>query len=100
MTSPTPSPCPDPNEGAAISPLSRWAYEHGEQPIEHAASLVYTSFDAWLHVRIGRESDPAAFPGYGPDATLKNLSLRVVGHLLDAGWTPPVITPETAQEAP
>lgn len=76
-----------------IDGLSKWAYESGRDPIEWAAQTVYTEFDVWLTVRIARETDPDSFPAYGPHASLKNLSNRVIGNLLDAGWTPPEIPP-------
>jgi hypothetical protein len=95
---PSPSPSPAPNDNPDIDGLSQWAYDNGQDPIDYAASTVYIAFEAWMHVRIGRERDPESFPGYGPDATLKNLSLRIIGRLLDAGWTAPVITPESISE--
>ncbi len=76
-----------------ISTLARWAYDHGRSPIDYAAAdVIQTHIDAWLTICAARIQDPASFPGYVLPLTTETLSCRILGDLLDAGWTPPVKT--------
>ena len=76
-----------------ISTEARWAYQHGVDRIDYAARyVVQTHIDVHLEIRAARAQDPAAFPGYVLPLTTEVLSLRIVGDLLDAGWTPPEVT--------
>ena len=73
--------------------LARFAYSHGQDPIDYASSLVQMHIEVNLMVRAARYEDPATFPGYLLDLSLEALSRRVIGDLMDAGWTPPEVTP-------
>lgn len=69
--------------------LARHQYVHGQSGIEIAEVIVTTRVWALLHVQAGRALDPAAFPTYGPDASIECAARRIVANLLDAGWRPP-----------
>ena len=64
--------------------LARFAYSTGQDPIDYATENVIRShIDAHL--------SPDSFPGDVNPATAA-LSRRILGDLLDAGWTPPEVT--------
>jgi len=64
--------------------LAAFAYSTGQDPIDYAAeNVIRAHINAHLH--------PAGFPGDIDPAT-DSLSRRILGDLLDAGWTPPEVT--------
>lgn len=64
--------------------LARFAYSTGQDPIDYAAeNVIRGHIDAHLH--------PDAYPGDVDPATTA-LSRRILGDLMDAGWTPPEVT--------
>ena len=64
--------------------LAAFAYSTGQDPIDYAAeNVIRAHIDAHLH--------PASYPGDMDPAT-SALSRRILGDLLDAGWTPPEVT--------
>jgi hypothetical protein len=72
--------------------LARFAYDHGTDPIDYAVShVIQIHIDVYLTVCAARAEDPASFPGYVLEATLPALSRRILGDLMDAGWTPPAL---------
>lgn len=72
-----------------IDGASLVAYRNGRDPIDWAADLAEIEMDVLLSVRRARAADPAAFPGYVGDLTLESCARKIVGSLLEAGWTPP-----------
>jgi len=76
-----------------ISALDRYAYEHGHDPLSWAEYITGSLIDVHLTVIEARLDDPGAFPGYSIEPTIQALASRIVGALLDAGWTRPEITP-------
>ena len=73
--------------------LARFAYDHGEDPIDYAErNVIQIHIDVYLTVLAARAEDPSSFPGYVLEATTAALSRRILGDLLDAGWTPPEVT--------
>lgn len=72
-----------------IGPVSRRAYEVGWSPVDWAIEGVAMALGVHLDVAVSRAEDPAACPGYYTDLTFAALARRIVGGLLDAGWTPP-----------
>lgn len=72
-----------------INGLAKVAYEAGVDPLLWAEKLVGELIDVHLEVMVAREADPKAFPGFPIELTLGALSRRILGDLLDAGWTPP-----------
>jgi hypothetical protein len=71
--------------------LARHAYGLGIDPVDYAEGYVTSAIDVHLNVAASRFEDPATFPGYCLDLTTGALARRIVGILLDAGWTPPEI---------
>jgi hypothetical protein len=73
-----------------IAFLARIAYGSGIDPITYAAEHVIQSHvEIFLAVReVGAELGVAAARDTGA------LSRRILGDLMDAGWTPPALTPE------
>jgi len=65
-----------------ISFLASLAYDLGEDPVNYAANVV----EAHL------ETHRAAF-GCLPDPEDAAFARRILGDLLDAGWTPPALDP-------
>ena len=73
--------------------LARFAYDHGTTPLDYAIEhVIQTHVDAYLTVLTGRIAQPGRFPGYDPGLNTAVLARRIVGDLLDAGWTPPEVT--------
>jgi hypothetical protein len=72
-----------------ISYPAQYAYEHGTDPITYAESHVTMLIGVHLGVAAAREENPQSFPIYSPDVSNEALARRIVGGLLDAGWTPP-----------
>jgi hypothetical protein len=68
----------------AIGFLAQFAYDTGTPPLDYAeVNVIRAHIDAHL--------DPDSFPGEVNPATAA-LSRRILGDLLDAGWTPPEVT--------
>jgi len=65
--------------------LAAFAYSTGQDPIDYATENVIRS-------HIDSHFDPGNFPGEVNPATAI-LSRRILGDLMDAGWTPPEVTP-------
>jgi hypothetical protein len=73
--------------------LAKWAYAHGTDPIDWAIdSIAKNNIDVYLTITAARHEDPATFPGYTLELSPAALARRIVGDLLDAGWTPPEVT--------
>lgn len=69
---------------ADIGFLARFAYDTGMAPLDYAeVNVIRAHVDAFLN--------PGSFPGDVNPATAA-LSRRILGDLLDAGWTPPEVT--------
>lgn len=64
--------------------LARFAYSTGQDPIDYAAENV-------IRAHIDAHLSPDSFPGDVDPATAV-LSRRILGDLMDAGWTPPEVT--------
>lgn len=65
----------------SIGFLAQFAYDTGMNPIDYAETNV-------IRAHIDAHLNPAHFPGEVNPATAA-LSRRILGDLLDAGWTPP-----------
>lgn len=73
--------------------LAQFAYDHGTNPIDYATEhVIEIHVTTYLTVRDGRAENPASFPVYDPGLSTAVLSRRILGDLLDAGWTPPEVT--------
>ncbi|MEV8638962.1 hypothetical protein AB0395_45640 [Streptosporangium sp. NPDC051023] len=72
-----------------ISPLAQQAYELGYAPIAFAEMSVRVLIEAHANVIEGRKLNPDAFPDFPVELTASALASRIVGTLLDAGWTAP-----------
>ena len=78
-----------------ISFLAEFAYAHGTDPIDYAtAHVIAGHLNVYLTIRDARAVNPASFPIYDPGLSTAVLSCRILGDLLDAGWTPPALAPE------
>ena len=76
-----------------ISFLAEFAYGNGVDPIDYATGhVIETHVNVYLTVLANRIADPSTFPGYDPELSTAVLSRRILGDLLDAGWTPPEVT--------
>jgi hypothetical protein len=69
--------------------LARLAYERGISPLDWAEGHVNQLIDVHIMVWSSRLQDPATFPGYPIELTTGALARRIIGELLDAGWTLP-----------
>jgi len=72
-----------------IGALARMAYEHGENPLDYAERQLEILITVHLMVMAARSEDVASFPGYPADLGFASLARRILGDLLDAGWTMP-----------
>lgn len=80
-------------DNADIDFLARFAYGLGQDPIDYAAvNVIEIHIDTYLSIVAARYEDPASFPGYTLELSRPALARRIVGDLLDAGWTPPEVT--------
>ncbi len=72
-----------------LNPLAVSAHRAGQDPIEWACHVVEAQVGGWDTIRRARDYNPGAFPVYRLPLDTMTLARQVVGHLLDAGWTPP-----------
>lgn len=71
-------------------PLARVAYATGTAPLDWAIQLASMMVELHFTVTLARVQDPASYPGLrGTDVTADGCGRRLIGALLDAGWTPP-----------
>ena len=73
-----------------ISELARISYDAGIDPIDYAEGEILTLIEAHANVAVARILNPASLPGYPLKVTPEALTRRILGVLLDAGWTAPV----------
>jgi hypothetical protein len=76
-----------------IDAMAKFAYDHGTSPLDWAERHVNDLIDVHITVWSSRLQDPATFPAYSLDLTTEALARRILGELLDAGWTIPEATP-------
>lgn len=76
--------------GDATSFLAKYAYALGIDPTAYAERHITDLIEVHLVVAGTRMDNPAAFPGYCIELTIGALACRILGELLDAGWTAPV----------
>lgn len=76
----------DIGDGAA-----RLAYRCGDNPVAHAEKRVAIVIATELQVIVARAADSGAFPAYPQGAGIEPLSRRILGLMLDIGWTAPDI---------
>jgi len=69
--------------------LARFAYALGTDALTYAEGHIRTLIEVHNEVWYSRAEDPAAFPGYCIELTFEALARRILGDLLDAGWTCP-----------
>lgn len=75
---------------ATIDYLAANSYRDGSDAVTVATDRVAVLLDAWERVTTTREGNPGAFPGaVWADTSPAAVSRRVLGALLDVGWTPP-----------
>ena len=72
-----------------VDGLDKIAYQHGHDPIDWAEGTVGDLICVHWTVMAARAENPAAYPGYTIEPSIAALSRRILGGLLDAGWTPP-----------
>ena len=69
--------------------LASAAYRRGESPLDWAETSISILIEVHIWAWSSRIKDPESFPGYPIDLTLDALARRILGNLLDAGWTAP-----------
>jgi hypothetical protein len=72
-----------------LSTLALYAYYLGRPPLDWAEKQVDVLIRVHQEVIAARAEDPGTFPGYCIELTTGALARRIIGELLDAGWTPP-----------
>lgn len=73
-----------------IDPIHRIAYEHGADPIEHAVMHLGFHIEARDAVLTGEVKHGHAITLLAQDE--ESHARRLIGQLLNAGWTPPDVT--------
>ena len=63
----------------------------GLDEIDVAAALTAPIIVVSQWVTAGRVKDPEAFPGYVGDTDAVAVARKILGCLLDIGWTPPAV---------
>lgn len=71
------------------SAIARAAYEAGTDPVDWAVTLAETQIDASAVILATRQWKPDAYPLFRGELTPGAIARRIIGDLLDAGWTPP-----------
>jgi len=67
--------------------LAVFAYSTGQDPVDYAAeNVIQSHVNAYLGIGQDFRDDPHELPTAA-------LSRRILGDLMDAGWTPPEVTP-------
>ncbi len=72
-----------------IGVLAAFAYRNGKDPIDWAIELAEIQIGLRDEVVAGRIENPKSYPSYQLDLSTGAVARRIVGDLLDAGWTPP-----------
>ena len=72
-----------------LNTLALYAYYLGRPPLDWAEKQVDVLIRVHQEVIAARAEDPGTFPGYCIELTTGALARRIIGELLDAGWTPP-----------
>lgn len=72
-----------------ISGLAKYAYAHGQDPVDYAEDLIAILIRVHATVAADRLDNPASWPGYDIPEGIEPLARRILGELLDAGWTIP-----------
>ncbi|MEV7006830.1 hypothetical protein [Streptosporangium sp. NPDC051022] len=72
-----------------LDPLAVFAYEAGHTPRGWAVRTISIHIDTWATVSAARRQNPTSFPIWRLDLSVEALATRLVGHLLDGGWSPP-----------
>ncbi|MGI5182239.1 hypothetical protein ACQEVZ_38695 [Dactylosporangium sp. CA-152071] len=72
-----------------IDPIARLAYAEGTSPIDWAINLAFWQIEVRTDVVASRQRDPNAYPSYHLALDDQAVARRIIGNLLDAGWTPP-----------
>lgn len=75
-----------------INASARAAYTEGVSPIEYAVQLAWTQMEVQAEVLVSRIDNPQAYPGYLLPLDSDAVARRIIGELLDAGWSPPHTT--------
>lgn len=70
--------------------LSRDLYKQGKDPVTVAEELLHPYLEIWFEVTLTRLTEPAAYPAVG-ELTPRIAARRLIGALLSAGWTHPLI---------
>jgi hypothetical protein len=79
--------------GGDIGWLHRQAYDRGIDSINNAVDSVAALIATAQTITDGRRADASSFGVYGQDIGPSHWARRIVGELLDAGWTPPAVRP-------
>jgi hypothetical protein len=75
-----------------IAFLARFAYGNGVDPVDYATvNVIEGHLNVYLAVLAARVMNPASFPVYDAGLSTAVLSRRILGDLMDAGWTPPAV---------
>jgi len=72
-----------------IDPMSANAYRLGFDAIDWAIQTAEIYITVAQEVTKGRKEDPNAFPVVFFGVDPRSTAMRIIGGLLDAGWTPP-----------
>lgn len=75
-----------------LNPLALYAYHLGTTPMQWAEEHVRDMINIHQDVIASRAANPGAWPGYCIEMTQEALARRILGELLDAGWTCPDAT--------
>ncbi len=77
-----------------IDDLSQAAYGYGQDPLDWAINLAHAEIHVLTTVTAARKVRPESYPIYVLELSPEASARRIVGKLLDAGWTPPVVAPK------
>lgn len=72
-----------------IDNLAASAYADGTDPIKWAETIASNMIMLHHEVTTARATNPNLFPGVAGDVTRDGAARRIIGALLNAGWSPP-----------
>lgn len=74
----------------SIDYIAALGYRDGVDTITVGTDRVALLVETWDRIGCAREANPDAFPGaVWADLSIAAVARKVLGSLLDAGWTPP-----------
>lgn len=80
--------------GGEPTGLAAFAYKLGRGSIDWATMQTAMLIEGSIVIAVSRAQRPETFSACGPTPTLNSVARRILGNLIEAGWSPPPNVPE------